>query len=370
MNNFDSLMRPRSRCCIIPDYIWHSMLEKGNAEQRKIAVRTLSLTSTFRQVRVARTEALAKFRASKRVARLALEGLLGRASAPQKDICIYDAKHSTNVPGTKVRCVGDAPSSDQTVNEAYDALNATFDFYSNIYGRNSIDDEGMPLMGVVHYDENYDNAFWDGKEMIFGDGDGTLFNRFTIAIDVPAHELTHGVTADEAGLIYWKQSGALNESMSDVMGSLVKQYSLNQTADNADWLIGQGLLAPGVNGVALRSMKAPGTAYDDPTLGGKDPQPANMSDYVNTATDNGGVHINSGIPNHAFYLIATALGGYAWEKAGVIWYETLRSPSLQRRCSFQRFAKLTLGTAGQIFGTDSVEQQAVREGWAGVGISI
>src|SRR5678815_4747497 len=127
----------------------------------------------------------------------------------------------------------------------------------------------------------------------------------------------------EAKLTYSQHPGALNESMSDVFGSLVKQYSLNQSAADADWLIGAGLLAAGVNGVALRSMKAPGTAYDDRVLG-KDPQPAHMKDYVNTISDNGGVHINSGIPNHAFYVVATELGGFAWEKAGKIWYVALK----------------------------------------------
>src|SRR4029079_10299870 len=134
--------------------------------------------------------------------------------------------------------------------------------------------------------------------------------------------LTHGVTQDEAQLVYSNQSGALNESLSDVFGSLIKQFSLNQTADQADWLIGAGLLTKQVKGVALRSMKAPGTAYDDPVLG-KDPQPDHMSRFVTTAADRGGVHITSGIPNRAFYLAATAIGGYAWEVAGKIWYTTL-----------------------------------------------
>ncbi len=127
------------------------------------------------------------------------------------------------------------------------------------------------------------------------------------------HELAHGVTESEAGLIYYQQSGALNESLSDVFGSLVKQFHLQQTADKADWLIGAGLLAEGIKGQGLRSMSAPGTAYDDPLLG-KDPQPASMKDYIQTKEDNGGVHLNSGIPNRAFYLAATALGGFAWRK--------------------------------------------------------
>src|SRR5262249_6826367 len=148
------------------------------------------------------------------------------------------------------------------------------------------------------------------------------FNRFTISVDIMGHELTHGVTAYTAGLIYQGQSGALNESISDVFGSMVKQFALSQTVATADWLIGAGIFTPKVNGVALRSMKEPGTAYNDPVLG-KDPQPADMAHYVNTSSDNGGVHINSGIPNRAFYLTAVALGGNSWDRAGRIWYATL-----------------------------------------------
>jgi Thermolysin metallopeptidase, alpha-helical domain/Thermolysin metallopeptidase, catalytic domain len=205
--------------------------------------------------------------------------------------------------------------------------------------------------------------------MVFGDGDGTYFNRFTIAIDVIGHELTHGVTAHQANLAYHDQPGALNESISDVFGSLVKQYSHSpqQTADQADWLIGAGLFTPAVHGVALRSMKAPGTAYDDPHLG-KDPQPSHMSHYVTTTSDNGGVHINSGIPNHAFCLAAVALGGYAWEKAGMIWYATLCDTRLSSTAQFQDFANLTADNAGRLFG--DVEQQAVINAWEQVGIIV
>ena len=159
--------------------------------------------------------------------------------------------------------------------------------------------------------------------------------------------------------------GALNESVSDVFGSLVKQYARKQTADQADWLIGEGLFTPKVHGVALRSMKAPGTAFDDPVLG-RDPQPATMADYVRTSSDNGGVHTNSGIPNHAFYLAAIALGGYAWEKAGRIWYETLRDKRLKPTATFRQFARYTVVNAGHFFGT--AERQAVAGAWEAVGI--
>jgi Zn-dependent metalloprotease len=210
--------------------------------------------------------------------------------------------------------------------------------------------------------------------MVYGDGDEDLppeqrlFNRFTISLDVIGHELTHGVTQNEANLAYWDQSGALNESMSDVFGSLVKQYLRNQTAAEADWIIGEGLLTANVNGVGIRSMKAPGTAYDDPLLG-KDPQPGHMKDYVNTIEDNGGVHINSGIPNHAFYVACMEMGGYAWEKLGRIWYKTL-TEKLEARSNFQNAADLTYAAAGELFGVGSLEQQAVTKGWSEVGITI
>ena len=155
--------------------------------------------------------------------------------------------------------------------------------------------------------------------------------------------------------------------MQYVFGSLVKQYLLEQDANQADWLIGAGLFMPSVKGKALRSMKAPGTAYNDPRLG-KDPQPAHMSDYVQTDEDNGGVHINSGIPNHAFYLVATKIGGYAWDDPGQIWYTALRR--LHPQSDFQEAANMTFQVGGELYGTGSTQQQAVHDAWAQVGIEI
>jgi len=294
-----------------------------------------------------------------------------RAKAPsdQPLRTLYDAGHTTDLPGTEVRAEGSEPGQDATVNRAYSGLGATFDLYLKAYGRHSIDGDGLPLDATVHYDENYGNAFWNGEQMVFGDGDGEIFLDFTIPIDVIGHELTHGVTQYTANLTYYGQPGALNESMSDVFGSLIKQYTLGQTAAEADWLIGAGLLAPSVTGKALRSMKEPGSAYDDDVLG-KDPQPATMDDYVRTGRDNGGVHINSGIPNHAFYLAATTLGGYAWEKAGQIWYDALTGGELTERAFFGDFARLTVQAARERFGDGGEELQAVEKAWEQVGVRV
>lgn len=346
----------RSIFCILPPYVLNKISQNGTPVQRNKALTTMSTDSTLRSLRLAQVPS-----------RGLAAPMRGVTSEGQKQRTIYTAQHSTELPGDLIRKEGAPPCGDVAADEAYDALGATHDFYWQVYERNSIDDDGMHMKATVHFDKDYNNAFWDGQAMVFGDGDGDIFNRFTVSLDVIGHELTHGVVGDEAQLQYFQQSGALNESISDIFGSLVKQYLLKQTADKADWLIGAGLLTARIKGVALRSMKAPGTAFDDPLLG-KDPQPAHMKNFVRTWEDNGGVHINSGIPNHAFYLAATNISGYAWEKAGRIWYEALRDKQVRSNTGFQRFAQITLRNAARLYGTTSVETKAVREAWNQVGI--
>jgi Zn-dependent metalloprotease len=345
------MMRPAAIFCILPPHMLRSIALHGSTVQRGAALTTLTIDQTFRAMR-------------------AQSGSLGTSAAQEegeKQRSVYSADNQQQLPGTLARGEGDEHVADVAVNEAYDGLGATFDLLWEQYSRSSIDDEGLPLTATVHFGQAYNNAFWDGQQMVFGDGDGELFNRFTIAVDIIGHELVHGVIQDEVDLRYTLQPGALNESLADVFGSLVKQYQLGQTAEQADWLIGAGLFAEGVQGAALRSMRAPGTAYDDPVLG-TDPQPGHMDDYVRTYEDNGGVHINSGIPNRAFYLAATNIGGNAWERAGRIWYETLRDSGLRSTTGFRRFALLTVRNAARLYGQDSDERRAVAEAWAHVGI--
>lgn len=345
--------------CIVPPHMLREITERGSPTQREWALRTLGASENFR----GRRQALAE-----------VPALAAPTVVAEKQRAIYDAQNGSDLPGRQVRAEGDPNTGDLAVDEAYDGSGATYDLYRDVYGRNSIDGNGLRLDSTVHYQQGYDNAFWNGEQMVYGDGDEDLpeaerlFNRFTIAIDIIGHELTHGVTQYEARLIYWDQPGALNESFSDVFGSLVKQQTLSQTAEAADWLIGEGLFTTNVNGQGIRSMKAPGTAYDDPVLG-RDPQPSHMRDYQDVDYDNGGVHINSGIPNRAFYVVAKEIGGYAWEKAGRIWYITLRD-KLRPRSDFKEAAILTFQVAGELFGVGSLEQQAVGKGWAEVGINI
>ncbi|MFC0597461.1 M4 family metallopeptidase [Streptomyces palmae] len=342
-------------CTIVPPHLLDKLARSDDPARHLPARRTLEHDArqrTRRRLTAART--------------LAPTSRADAEEQPKRTI--YDAQHTETLPGEKVHDEGDGPSQDATVNRAHAGLGATFELYLKVYQRNSIDGAGLPLDATVHYGEGYNNAFWDGERMVFGDGDGEIFLDFTLPVDVIGHELTHGVTQYTANLEYYGQSGALNESVSDVFGSLIKQYSLTQTADQADWLIGAGLLAPDVTGVALRSLKAPGTAYDDDVLG-KDPQPAHMDDYVESSQDNGGVHINSGIPNHAFYLLATELGGQAWERAGQIWYDVLTGGELASDADFADFARLTLAAAESRYG-DGDERKAVRDAWTGVGVDL
>ncbi|ASK94970.1 M4 family metallopeptidase [Xanthomonas campestris pv. merremiae] len=352
-----TFVSPR-RAGILPSYLLEHVAQAAPAHARQCALLSRQITAQLRQQRAL--------------------GLLPRADAPTADAKaqqsaqavqrrIYDAQQGTTLPGTLARDEGAPATQDVAVTEAYDYLGATHDFFQTVYGRNSIDAAGMPLIGTVHYERGYDNAFWNGEQMVFGDGDGEVFNRFTIAIDVVGHELTHGVTERTANLIYQGQSGALNESISDVFGVLIKQYTLGQSADQADWIIGAGLLMPGIQGVGLRSMQAPGSAYDDPALG-KDPQPATMAGYVDTQEDDGGVHYNSGIPNHAFYRAALAIGGAAWEKTGRIWYRALTGGELAAGADFVTFADLTASVASAGYGANSTEAVAVQQAWRDVGV--
>ncbi|MFG2769076.1 M4 family metallopeptidase [Streptomyces sp. NPDC048350] len=342
-------------CTIVPPHLLEHLASSADPAVAAAARRTLVADAMNRTSRVLSQPAVTRS-----------AGPTAPAEPARPRRTVYDAENGTDLPGTVVREEGREATGDATVNRAYAGLGATFDLFLKGFGRDSIDGAGLPLLATVHYDRNYGNAFWNGEQMVFGDGDDEIFLDFTLPVDVIGHELAHGFTQYTANLEYFSQSGALNESVSDVFGSLVKQYTLGQSAQDADWLIGEGLFHPNVEGTALRSMKAPGTAYDDDVLG-KDPQPGHMDDYVRTSRDNGGVHINSGIPNHAFYLAATELGGNAWERAGQIWYDVMTDGALTPETRFSEFAAATVAAARERYG-DGEEIQAVLKAWGAVGV--
>ncbi len=228
-------MKAGSISCVLPPHIFDQIAQNGSDSQKERYIQTAQVTAQFRSERLEATALAA-------APRVTLNTNLQRR--------VYTTNHSTNLPGQLVRSEGDPDGADVTVNEAYNGAGATYNLYWNIYQRNSIDNAGMTIDSTVHYGQNYENAFWNGQQMVYGDGDEglppdqQLFNRFTIAIDVIGHELTHGVTQFEGGLIYSNQPGALNESFSDVFGSLVKQYSLGQALPRPIGLLAKAYLPP------------------------------------------------------------------------------------------------------------------------------
>jgi Zn-dependent metalloprotease len=335
--------------CILPPHVMKRLSESASARTRAAAFDTARLSERLRGTRMALFEVL-------------------RAAVPTGQLrrSIYDAKQTERLPGQLVRSEGEAAVKDGAVNEAYDGLGYTYAYYAEAMGRISIDGQGQRLEASVHYGRDYMNAFWNGQQMVFGDGDGEVFGTFTPHVDVIAHELTHGVIQHEAAFEYHDQSGALNESFADVFGVQADQYRQKQDVKQASWLVGKGILVKFPR-QAIRSLAAPGTAYDNDVLG-KDPQPSHFKDYDPNAypDDNGGVHIYSGIPNHAFYLAAMKLGGNSWEKAGKIWYLAL-TELLGRTAQFSDAALATVTAAGRISGTGA--EKAVRDAWEAVGVS-
>ena len=338
--------------CILPPYILDKLAESPVPKVRKLAIEAIARSAALRATRTA----------------LAQMPAMTAMPSPEgkKNRLVYDMKHqgSSFLPGTLVRSEGDKKTSDAAVNEAYDYAGATYDFYKKIFNRNSLDDHGMTLVSSVHLGNGYNNAFWNGEQMAYGDGDGVVFIRFTRSMDVVGHELSHGVVTHTCNLEYRNESGALNEHFADVFGSLVKQWKKKQTAAKADWLIGPDIMGPGTQARALRTFKNELAYEDDPNLG-TDPQPKHLKNKYTGGADSGGVHINSGIPNHAFFLVATALGGRAWEKAGKIWYRTLLA--LNKTSNFKQMVDMSTQSASALFGPGSTEQKAVIKAWKSVG---
>lgn len=279
---------------------------------------------------------------------------------------VYDLQHGTTQRVNLVRAEGRPETDDVDVTNAYDNAGLVRRFLTTVFERESIDNRALDLVLNVHFATSYNNAFWDGDEMTFGDGDGVIFSGFARSLDVVAHELGHGVTQFTAGLVYKNEPGALNEHFSDVFGTTVTQWANGETPVTADWLIGDEIMGPQLYGEALRSMRAPGTAYDNPVLG-KDPQPAHYADRYTGTADYGGVHINSGIPNRAFYLAAVDLGDTV--TAARIWYHALQF--LSPTASFVQAAQQVATSARVLVKAGRAPKgaaQVVRAAWRSVGV--
>ena len=351
----------RSIQCIIPPYITEHLARSADPSVRARAVANLKAAAAMRAMRVM-SQAMPSMMASTSPNR-------------RRHRLVYDARKTDQLPGKLARSEGEGKVADKAVNEAYDYSGETYDFYDKLFDRNSLDNGGMTLISSVHVGEAdftgtyvpMNNAFWNGEQMAYGDGDDVLFQRFTGSRDVVGHELTHGVESFTSNLDYRNQSGALNEHFADVFGVLVRQWANGETALKANWVIGAEVLVPAPTRRGIRDMQNPGTAFvDDPDLG-TDPQPAHLSKLYKGPADRGGVHINSGIPNRAFVLVARALKGHAWEVAGRIWYDTM--VQLTSTSEFIECARISIQVAGSSkYGTAS--KRAVKAAWKKVGITV
>jgi Zn-dependent metalloprotease len=344
-----------TRASFLPPYILERLLEASDPEVRRLARASIE----------ADTEA--------RTMRFVLSALPPLTAVPspkrKKHRLVYDMRNRSAalLPGRLVRSEGEKAVKDHAVNEAYAGTGHIYDFFRRVFGRNSLDGRGMSLISSVHVGRKYNNAFWNGQQMAFGDGDGRIFRRFTRSLDVIGHELAHGLITHTANLTYQGESGALNEHFADVFGVLVRQWRRDETAGRAVWTVGSEIMGPAVEARGLRTFKAERAFQDDPLLG-TDPQPKHMEGFYRGSADRGGVHINSGIPNHAFYRTARTIGGRAWKRAGKIWYEALLR--LGPEANFAAAATMTFQVAKEIFPRSRKTPAAVAGGWRSVGVEV
>ena len=309
------------------------------------------------------------------------------------------ASGEDHLPGVLMRSEGDPPLNvpgNSNVDTCYAMFGIAYEFFRKIFRRDSIDGNGIPLVGIVNYGFYFPNATWSVSKanmqhvIVFGNGwDNDAFNGglprdtwtgmfggFVNSLEVVVHEMMHGVTRSYIKLQQFGEPGGLDEHISDVFGIMAEQWHKKQTVDQADWLVGEDCLVPEKKGFALRSFADPGSAYDfkidNLAFQGfaKDPQTSHWNVRFKGSEDKYGVHINSGIPNKAFYLLAKRLGGYSWEKAGQIWYQALTSGQIPSNCTYSVWAQQTINAAKNEPKLGQSVADEVKRAWADVGITM
>lgn len=340
-------------CKFVPDEVLARLANDNKIKEFDQAAlqRTLAVDAEMRRLRETNASLT---RNSFAIANLG--ALIALAKKPA--IKLFNCLNGNILPGTPVP--SPQSSSDATIKRTYKNTGDVAKFLKQVFGRNSLDNMGMDLISSVHYGSKYNNAFWNGQQMTYGDGDGDVFVDFTLGNDVVGHELTHGLTQFTLQLVYSNEPGGLNESISDVFGSMFRQWEANQTVTKADWLIGADIMGPKAKAAGytcLRDMAKPGS---NKALA---PQPSHYSGY-HPGMD---PHESSGIPNNAFYQAAMAIGGKSWEKTGQIWFGALTgapSPNM----TMKQFADRTRSVAKTKYGATSPEWKAVDTAWKAVGL--
>jgi Zn-dependent metalloprotease len=339
-------------CFIIPNDVLEKLSKDAalSEEIRNTAARNLKISKNLRKLRVstlAFTKAMNQGSSS-----LTAELSLTPAAT------VYDCKHLQTLPGIPVP--NPASSPDLTASRTYKLTTAVADFYKKVFGRNSINGAGMTMMSSVHFGVDYNNAMWNGAQMIYGDGDNKIFTDFTLGNDVVGHELTHGVTQYTLQLKYSDDAGGLNESLSDCFGSMFRQWQAKQDVTQADWLIGHDIMGPVAVSrgyTCLRNMANPADVH------ALAPQPVHYSQL----TPGMDPHYTSGPPNLAFCLACKSVGGKSWEIVGQIWYRAMQgrpSPNMKMKDFANRTRKLAI----QMYRANPSVATSVDDAWKQVGL--
>ena len=341
-------------CFAVPKRLLRHLAGEADDEQRKALHAQIDHSSKLRATRAVHTVALPAGKTGKQ--------LLHRQ--------VFDAQGQVFLPGKLLRDEDDPPVRDKEADQAYENVGVALRFYKDVLGRDSVDGRGMRIDASVHYGMGFVNAMWTGQQMAVGDGDGHQVRGLAHSLGIIAHEFSHGVTQHlvKGGLGIVQvtgqppalkgEAGALNESFCDVFASMIKQWHAGQEVKDADWLIGEDILAPRA-GKAVRSLKDPGnrklTYADDDQI--KDYKRYKPTDEAHKA---------SGIANHAFYLAATSLGGHSWEKLGAVWLKAF--DRLRSRATFLAAAHATVDVAAALHGKGSRPHDAVKAAWKRVNV--
>jgi Zn-dependent metalloprotease len=339
-------------CCIVPKDVLERFAgdKKLGSELRKAAADSARISDALREMRVQAGALTA-------AAHAAGAHLVELAATPK--VTVYDCKTSQTLPGTPVPKPKTA--KDATAKRTFVETTAVAAFYKKVFGRNSIDNAGMTMMSSIHFGKAYNNAMWNGSQMVYGDGDGKLFVDFTRGNDVIGHELTHGVTQHSLQLGYSGDAGGLNESLSDCFGSMFRQWQAGQDVAQADWLIGADIVGPVAKGKGFKCLRNMANPADKSALA---PQPTRYS-QITPGMD---PHYTSGPPNLAFCTACKTLGGKSWEKIGSIWYGALTMSGINPAMTMPKFAARTRQLAAQLYPGQTAVTSAVDRGWKLVGL--
>lgn len=339
-------------CFIVPK----SVLERfANDKSLTTEVRRAAFESSLLSdlLRGSRTQHAAFISASQTIA-AHLEDL-----AAEPESVVFDCKHTQTLPGRSVSNPGTSadPSSARACTQALRVA----EFYQTIFKRNSVDNAGGTLVSSIHFGRKYDNAMWNGTQMVYGDGDNKIFTDFTGGNDVIGHELTHGVTQHTLQLGYTDDAGGLNESLSDCFGSMFRQWETKQTSQTGDWLIGSDIIGPTVKEKGVTCLRNMANPADPHALA---PQPANYS-QITPGMD---PHFTSGPPNLAFYSACKAVPGNSWDTIGQVWYHVMMTAGAHPTMSMKDFAGRTRQAAIQLFGAEPEVASSIDKAWKAIGL--